>query len=111
MSNYQTGHDAEARVADWLRERGFRIMTINWKTPVCEIDIIAIKSNIIFFIEVKYRQSDLHGSGVEYVTSKKLKRMSFAAELWVQQQGWDGDYQLAVVQASPGSFTLITDVM
>jgi Holliday junction resolvase-like predicted endonuclease len=32
---------------------------------------------------VKYRRNANQGSGLEYVTSKKLEQMRFAAENWV----------------------------
>jgi Holliday junction resolvase-like predicted endonuclease len=72
----------------------------NWRTKVCEIDIVANKNKIIYFVEVKYRSSDKQGSGFEYITPKKLSQMGFAAEIWVQQNNWNGDYRIAAAELS-----------
>lgn len=100
MTTFDIGRQAEAAAAQYLHEKGFEILSQNWRTKTCEIDIVARKSNIVHFVEVKYRKSDTHGSGVEYVTPKKLQQMQYAAEMWVSEHGWDGDYRLGVVEAT-----------
>ncbi len=107
MSNYSAGHNAEVRAAEYLKTLGFKIRELNWKTRYCEIDIVAEKDKRIYFVEVKYRRSSAWGSGLEYITPKKLKQMKFAAEMWVSNTGWKGDYQLAAVSMSPGHMELI----
>jgi Holliday junction resolvase-like predicted endonuclease len=87
-------------VADLLDQQGFEIIDRNWKTKVCEIDIVAEKSKVIFFVEVKYRSSQAQGSGFEYVANQKLKRMNFAAEIWRQTYKWSGDYRLMAASVS-----------
>lgn len=105
MTNYATGHAAELKAADYLRSEGFKIRAINWKTPVCEIDIVAERSRTVYFVEVKYRKTIEQGYGVDYVTPSKLKRMKFAADMWLAQSGWKGECQLAVVSIDEGRFT------
>ena len=95
QTNYSIGHDAEKRAAIYLQESGYQIIDLNWKIPACEVDIVAKKHDIISFVEVKFRKNSNQGTGLEYITPKKLKQMSFAAELWVQQNGWKGAYNLA----------------
>ena len=58
----------------------------NHKTFFYEIDIISTKENHIYFTEVKYRKSTLHGSGLESITPTKLQRMHFAAESYLKYQ-------------------------
>ena len=110
MTNYQTGHDAEKDVAKFLEEHGYKIHDINWKTKLCEIDIVAEKDQVIWFVEVKSRTNNSHGFGYEYVTPQKLRQMQFAAEMWVQHSQWNGDYNLAVASVDQGSISLITDI-
>jgi uncharacterized protein (TIGR00252 family) len=94
------GQSAEERVAKLLEKAGFKILARNWRTRICEIDIVANKNKIIYFVEVKFRSSEKQGSGLEYITPKKLKQMHFAAEIWVQQNEWDGDYRIAAAELS-----------
>lgn len=98
MTNHQTGHDAEKAAAEYLKREGYTILDLNWKTKYCEIDIVARKDKTIFFTEVKYRKSAAFGTGFEYITAKKLQQMTFAAEVWISNHDWQGDYQLAALE-------------
>ena len=81
-----TGKQAEQLVADHLIRNGHTIVESNHKTFFYEIDIISIKENHIYFTEVKYRKSALHGSGIDAITPAKLQRMHFAAESYLKYQ-------------------------
>lgn len=106
QTNYSVGHEAEQHAAKHLQKLGYKIKEINWSTPVCEIDIIAEHQKIIYFIEVKYRKNLNQGSGLEYITAKKLQQMQFAAELWVQQNQWLGSYQLGAIELTGLNFEI-----
>lgn len=75
MTNLAHGQRAEEVAADYLAAQGYEIIERNWRTRVCEIDIIASKDRVMYFIEVKYRKSNSQGSGLDYITPKKLKQM------------------------------------
>lgn len=104
MTNYSTGHLAEQHAAEYLKSRGYEILDINWKTKYCEIDIVAKKAKTVYFVEVKYRKSDVAGSGLEYITDKKLKRMRFAAEIWISNNNYSGNCSLAAIEVSGPDF-------
>jgi uncharacterized protein (TIGR00252 family) len=100
MKTTEQGQKAEQTVADLLEEQGFEIIDRNWKTKVCEIDLVAQKDKTIYFVEVKYRRSEAQGGGFEYITSQKLHRMNFAAQVWQQNYRWNGDFQLMAAAVS-----------
>ncbi len=100
MKTTELGLKAESAVIDMLEDRDFEVIDRNWKTKVCEIDIIAKKSGCIYFVEVKYRSSTAQGDGFEYIAGQKIKRMSFAAEVWRQKYDWQGDYLLMAAAVS-----------
>lgn len=104
IKTIEQGQKAEKAVADLLEQEGFDIIDRNWKTKVCEIDVIAEKDKIIFFVEVKYRSADAQGDGLEYVASQKLRRMDFAAQIWTQAYDWEGDYRLMAAAVSGVDF-------
>lgn len=110
MTNYASGHGAEKQAADYLARFGFKIRELNWRTRWCEIDIVAEKDKTIYLVEVKSRDNLDHGSGTDYVTDKKLKQMAFAAEFWVSQNKWEGQYQLAIIAIDAGEIEFIDDV-
>ncbi len=110
MTNYQTGHQAEKDAAEYLESKGYKIMQLNWKTKYCEIDIVARKKERIYFVEVKYRQTRSQGFSLEYITPKKLNQMRFAAEIWVSNHSWTGEYQLAAIGIDGEEITLVEDL-
>lgn len=110
MTNYLVGHNAEKRAAEYLKQQGYSIQELNWKTRYCEIDIVAKKDKIVWFIEVKYRRTGSQGFGYEYVTPKKLQQMQFAANMWVQNNNWNGDYRLAVISIDGEEISFIDEL-
>lgn len=106
MTSFQTGRRAEAAAAAYLVRHGYQILEQNWRTRYCEIDIVALKSRVVYFVEVKYRRDNRWGSGLDYVTPAKLQQMSFAARLWVQARNWTDAYVLSVASVSGAGFTV-----
>lgn len=105
MSSTSTGRQAEQAAANYLENLfGLKVIDFNWRTRFCEIDIVASsasglmkRSKTIHFIEVKYRKNSNYGDGLEYITNKKLKQMQFAAEVWVSENEWSGDYRIDAI--------------
>lgn len=108
MSATDSGRKAEKAVAEYLKTRGFKILEHNWRTRWCEIDVVAQKGAAVYFVEVKYRRTTRQGDGLEYITPKKLDQMTFAAELWVSNHDWSGEYTLAAASVSGDNF-MVTD--
>lgn len=110
MTTFDTGRKAEAAAAAFLVRKGCSIVDQNWRTRMCEIDIVAQRGNIVYFCEVKYRRNNFQGSGIEYITSKKLQQMQFAAESWVHAYSWQGEYQLCAIEVSGLAFAVTNAV-
>jgi putative endonuclease len=94
------GQRAEAAAASYLETQGYRIIKRNWRRRDCEIDIIAHKGRTMHFVEVKYRMTDVAGSGLEYITAAKLRQMAYAARRWVGEYAWRGEYVLSAVEVA-----------
>lgn len=108
MSTTDTGRRAEAAVAEYLRANGYKIVEHNWRTRWCEIDVVAQKAGTMYFVEVKYRETARQGDGLEYITPKKLQQMQFAAELWVSNHHWSGEYCLAAAAVAGDDYMVTT---
>lgn len=106
MTTTTIGKAAEDAAAQYLSSKKYEILDQNWRTRWCEIDIIAQKKKVIYFVEVKYRKSDVWGGGLEYITPKKLDQMRFAAEFWVSNHSWRGDYRLSAIEVTGADFTI-----
>jgi putative endonuclease len=87
-------------VEEMLAQQGLKLIARNWKTKVCEIDLVMSKADIVFFVEVKFRSSTAQGDGFEYIGPQKLHRMNFAAQIWCQKFDWTGDYRLMAAAVS-----------
>jgi uncharacterized protein (TIGR00252 family) len=110
MTTFDTGRKAEAAAAAFLVRKGCVIVSQNWRTRMCEIDIVARREDIMYFCEVKYRHTSRYGAGIDYITAKKLQQMRFAAESWVHAHQWTGEYQLCAIEVSGPDFR-ITNVV
>ena len=77
------GDAGEQTAADWLVADGHEIIARNWRTRYCEIDIVSMKDDVLYFTEVKYRKNDDFGGGLAAITAKKQRQMRFAAELFI----------------------------
>ena len=89
----QIGDRGEQAAADWLTTDGHEIIARNWRTRYCEIDIVSMKDDVLYFTEVKYRKNSRYGDGLAAITNKKQRQMRFAAELFMikhpQHEGRD----------------------
>lgn len=101
-----TGRQAEMAAAAYLKGQGYSIIDQNWRNRWCEIDIIAQKARVLYLIEVKYRQSEQQGTGLDYITPRKLEQMYRAAIWYVTESGWSGDYSLAAIELTGHDFTV-----
>ena len=108
MNSTQRGLKAEAAARVYLEMRGYQVLEQNWRRPRCEIDIIAKKDGVIYFVEVKYRASDRQGGGLEAITATKLRQMRYAAEVWVDEEKWRGPYQLGAIEIAGNEFAVLS---
>lgn len=113
MTNYQHGQQAEVAATQYLQDQGYKILARNWRTRYCEIDIVAMSKDTIYFVEVKYRATSRQGTGLDYITPKKLQQMRFAAEIWITNHHWYGEVSLAALEVSGPNYkvtNLLTDI-
>ena len=89
MSTKQDGDWGEALAAQYLSERGCRIVEREWRCRFGEIDLIAEKDGMLLFVEVKLRTNLQYGMPREYVTAKKQEQLRAAALLYLSERGLD----------------------
>ena len=77
----EIGDFGEEITSKYLEKNGYRILDRNYSKPFGEIDIIAIKGDVISFVEVKTRKSDdfaYAAEAVDYYKQERIKRASQA---------------------------------
>lgn len=96
------GREAEARCAEYLRERGYKILAMNYACRCGEIDIVAAKGAYLAFVEVKERANRRFGEAREAVTRTKQARLRLAAGMWLSTHDTDLQPRFDVAEIYPG---------
>jgi len=84
------GNLAEEKGCDYLRSHGFRIIDRNVYNRFGEIDIIALKDNVLHFVEVKSAQS--YEQAVNNITASKLQKLNRTIQTYLQKKKFSLDY-------------------
>lgn len=79
-----SGRLAEQEVQKFLVSEGFEILAVNYHSRQGELDIIAYKSGLMIFAEVKARKSIKYGQPFEFVTELKQRRIKQTAKIYLQ---------------------------
>ena len=98
------GQAGEEYTAEWLSHHGYRVIERNYHSRFGEIDIIAVNSQYIVFVEVKTRQSNGMVSVLEAITLQKQQKIITTAQVYLSQ--YQGNLQprfdVAAVTAQGG---------
>lgn len=81
------GAEGEARAEAHLRAAGYRIADRNVRAGGVELDLVAERSGVIVFVEVKTRTSLRHGGGEASVGWRKRHRLAAGAVAWLAARG------------------------
>jgi Holliday junction resolvase-like predicted endonuclease len=106
----EIGRRAERAAKVYLEMRGFQVLELNWRRPRSEIDIVAEKDQTKHFVEVKYRHDDQQGGGLEAITPSKLRHMERAADAWVEENKYQGEYVLSAIEIGGPEFAVLSFV-
>lgn len=101
----------EIYVAKKLEEKGFEILSKNWKTKIFEVDIVARKAQVIYLVEVKTRKNKDFGGGIVAIDYHKLKKLKLAAKA-IEQKYPKNDIRIlaAIVEHQNDEFQM-TDLI
>ena len=81
MNKRNIGSLYEEKAVEYLKDNGFTVIVKNFRCPKGEIDIIAIKEDILRFIEVKYRKNTEYGYAKEAVNKTKMNKI-YNSAMW-----------------------------
>lgn len=79
MNRRETGTAYEDLAAQYLEQKGYRILERNYRCRQGEIDLIAMDGSCLVFVEVKYRSSRRTGHPAEAVNVRKQRRIARTA--------------------------------
>lgn len=89
------GDFGEELAAQHYISEGYAILKRNWRLKRLEIDIIALKGDVVVFVEVKSR-SGKDTDAVEAVTLDKMKRMARGADIFLQSMQGELEYRFDI---------------
>ena len=92
VAAFRTGLSAETRAAAFLMAKGYRILAKRFKTPHGEIDLVAKKSNLVVFVEVKARAR--LDDAAYAVTPRQQARIIDAAQGWLMTHPEHAEFDL-----------------
>jgi putative endonuclease len=91
------GNKGEEIAAQYLENKGYRILCRNWTYMKRELDIVAQNGNELVFVEVKTRSADFIVSPAEAVTPKKQRLLVNAANMFVQMNDLNFESRFDIV--------------
>ena len=98
MNVNKAGLWGELYSSRYLRDRGYKILTGNYRCRVGEIDLIAQKGGIVCFVEVKSRSENHIFSPMEAVDVHKRNRIIGAAQNYLRYTGTELPSRFDVIE-------------
>jgi putative endonuclease len=76
------------RIAErWLVRDGWQVVDRRWRSGRRDLDLVAVRENVVAFFEVKTRRSVWSGSPVEAVNWRKQRELTRSAQAWIDRRG------------------------
>jgi putative endonuclease len=97
----ELGKKGEQVAADFLREKGLRIVARNWRFRHKEVDIVAWDGDYLVVVEVRTRTSSNWEHPRESITPGKIRFLVQATEAYVMQFKIDNKVRFDVVTCMP----------
>ncbi len=113
MSNKLKGKSGEDIAVEFLSKKGFKILARNFRySRYSEIDIIAKKDNVIYFIEVKYRTNSSFGTPFEAITKSKIEKIKKGVSYFIAQTHEKfSSYRLSAISILDGKIDFIENIL
>ena len=96
-ANKDIGNKGEEEAVNYLRGKGFHIITSNYRFKRNEIDIIAKIDDLLVFIEVKKRSTNKFGYPETFVNKHQTDRIMKASEEYQYQINWQGPIRFDII--------------
>jgi putative endonuclease len=95
------GREGEAEAAMFLTQQGWRVVAERVKTKAGEIDLIAKRTGLVAFVEVKWRARA--ASLGDAIDERRLARVAAAVEIvWQDYATLGEDIRIDVILLAPG---------
>lgn len=93
----ELGKKGEEFAVEFLQKNGYEILDKNWRFKKAEIDIIALKEDVLAVIEVKTRSTSYFGNPQDFVNQKKIQLLVEAINEYVISKDLDVEVRFDIV--------------
>ncbi len=93
----ELGKLGEEKAAEFLKKTGYQILQTNWVYMKAEIDIIALKDNVLAIVEVKTRSTLDFGLPQEFVKAAKIKLLVRAVDAFVELNDIEAEVRFDII--------------
>jgi putative endonuclease len=101
----ELGKKGEQLAVDFLHKKGYVIKERNYRFDKAEVDIIALKDDILAIVEVKTRSTIDFGNPQDFVKPKQIKNLVKAVDEYVVENDLDYEVRfdiIAIVKKAKG---------
>ncbi len=98
MGNDLLGPWGEKLAGAYLRKKGYRILSQNYRCRSGEIDLIVEDRKFLVFVEVKLRKSAEFAHAREFVDFRKQQRIKVTAMHYLTAKGTDKQPRFDVIE-------------
>ena len=97
------GVRGEEIAIDFLTRCGWRLEAHRFRLGRNDVDLVMRKGRLVAFVEVKTRQSEVCGTGIEAVNRWKQRKIAKVAMYWTLRHGRpDDEYRFDLVAVGGG---------
>lgn len=93
----ELGKKGEELASVFLQTKGYKILHRNWVCEKDEIDIICSIQDLIVFVEVKTRSSELYGHPEEAVGKSKQEKLLRVIDAYLNEFQIDKEIRIDIV--------------
>lgn len=91
------GKKGEQLAVDFLIKKNYKILERNYRFEKAEVDIIALKNNMLVIVEVKTRSSTEFGNPQDFVKPKQIKNLVKAVNEYVIENNLDVEVRFDII--------------
>ncbi len=79
------GQRSERVAEKYLRQKGHRVLTRNWRCPLGELDLITRQGELLIFVEVRSTAHQAGDSARDSVDAEKQRRLTILALAFIKR--------------------------
>ena len=91
------GNKGEDLAAQFLQEKGYKILVRNYRYQKAEVDIIAKKGDLLLAVEVKTRSTPDFGNPQDFVKPKQIQQLVKVVDFYIQDQNLEVEVRFDIV--------------